>query len=153
MKRCPECGRDNADDVLECRFCMADLPDAQQETTGQAVMDTGGQTWKITVLEGEQPGQTFIVDHSQIHIGRADPVQLWHPEIELTKQEQAGSHYVSRKHAQINIRENRVYIMDLGSMHGTVIEGRGKAGLQEFELFRGDKIRIGKNVVVLIDDK
>jgi len=52
--------------------------------------------------------------------------------------------YVSRRHAQLVIHDNnRVGIVDLNSKTGTYVNGKRIRG--EYNLFRGDKVKIGKS--------
>jgi hypothetical protein len=49
---------------------------------------------------------------------------------------------VSRKHAEIRVDGNRVFIKDLGSRNGTFVNGR-KIGSEEVELQGGDTVQFG----------
>ena len=60
-----------------------------------------------------------------------------------------GSALVSKFHSAIELRDGRIYLRDLGSTNGTVVEGRTlKDALTE--LFDGNRIQIGPVVCTLV---
>lgn len=54
----------------------------------------------------------------------------------------SGNDTVSRKHAQIISRDNKVFIKDCGSTNKTYVNGRAIEAGVEVEIFAGDKIRM-----------
>jgi DNA-binding winged helix-turn-helix (wHTH) protein len=55
---------------------------------------------------------------------------------------------ISRQHARITIRNDRVTIEDLGSKNGTYVQGRRIEGAQE--LNDGDEIRLSRELLVVL---
>ncbi len=56
---------------------------------------------------------------------------------------------VSKMHASIERREGRIFLHDLGSTNGTVLNGRSLRGREE-EVRHGDRIQIGPIVATLL---
>ncbi|MCO6413761.1 MAG: FHA domain-containing protein [Thiogranum sp.] len=54
--------------------------------------------------------------------------------------------YVSRRHAEVLVRDNRLFVRDLQSTYGTLVNGRP---VTECELQPGDEIRIDRVVFVV----
>jgi pSer/pThr/pTyr-binding forkhead associated (FHA) protein len=52
--------------------------------------------------------------------------------------------FVSQVHARVFRRDGEVYVEDLGSRNGTLVNGRPVGGTQR--LRRGDKVQVGKTV-------
>lgn len=75
-------------------------------------------------------------------IGRRDEERGILPAIELSSFG-ARKKGVSRQHAQIRARDNRITIEDLGSANGTAVNGQMIAPKQPFRLREGDVIRLG----------
>jgi anti-anti-sigma regulatory factor len=60
-----------------------------------------------------------------------------------------GSALVSKRHAALEQRDGKVYLRDLGSTNGTVVNGQILRG-QEQELFDGDQIQVGPVISSLV---
>lgn len=91
--------------------------------------------FKLTIREGPDPGQEFILNAPEIVIGRDPKVDL-----------QITSPAVSRRHARL-IRQGEMYfIEDLGSSNGTFVNGKGIPG--KVPLNPGDRIRLGQVIVL-----
>jgi pSer/pThr/pTyr-binding forkhead associated (FHA) protein len=85
-------------------------------------------------------GKTVIL------IGREDPVSGIFPEIDLDPYggQEAG---VGRKHAQMTVNAGQVFIEDLDSVNGTVLNRQRLTPRQPQPVKNGDEIRIGKLVL------
>ena len=81
-----------------------------------------------------------------IRLGRMDPNQSIYPEIDLTDQLalEAG---VSRRHACIYRRGNDVAVEDLGSINGTLLNGKRLAPYIPEPLKDGDQLQLGKLLI------
>ena len=55
---------------------------------------------------------------------------------------------VSRKHAKISAGDGQILIQDLGSTNGTWLNGRRMFAAQRLK--KGDKIKIGRTIVVVV---
>lgn len=57
---------------------------------------------------------------------------------------------MSRQHFEIDIEDNRVFLRDLDSTHGTLVDGKTIAPQSRMELRKGSQIEIGKTKIVLL---
>jgi pSer/pThr/pTyr-binding forkhead associated (FHA) protein len=80
-------------------------------------------------------------------IGREDPVSGIFPDIDTDQLggQEAG---VGRRHAQLIIQGNQVFIEDLNSVNGTVLNKQRVSPGSPQALTDGDEIRLGKLVFV-----
>ncbi|MCX7805183.1 MAG: protein kinase [Planctomycetota bacterium] len=95
---------------------------------------------RLIIRAGRNVGAEFTVDGEKMLMGRksAHPIPILDPK-------------ASREHAQVGIRDGKVYIKDLGSRNGTCVNGQKITG--EKQLNFGDKIQIGDTILELIDEK
>ena len=85
----------------------------------------------LRVRVGASNSRTVIVTTPRFVIGRDRSCQL-----------RLGSAQVSKQHAALEQREGRVYLRDLGSTNGTLVNGRQIRNL-EVDLHHGDEFQIG----------
>ncbi len=80
-------------------------------------------------------------------IGREDPVSGIFPDIDLDPH---GGHEagVGRRHAQLVAQGGQVYIEDLDSVNGTVVNKQKITPRQPFLLHSGDELRLGKMALI-----
>ncbi|MBI5671063.1 MAG: response regulator [Chloroflexi bacterium] len=76
-------------------------------------------------------------------IGRNDPQRNIFPDVDLSPHD-AQMKGVSRQHAVVLAKENRISIKDLGSVNGTRLNGRMLIANQEYRLRHGDELDIGE---------
>jgi diguanylate cyclase (GGDEF)-like protein len=88
----------------------------------------------LIVLAGESLGQMFRVDQPEVVIGRAADAGI-----------RVLDDGVSRRHARIALRRGQLWIDDLGSVNGTLINGQA---VQSAVLRDGDKIQIGSTTIL-----
>ncbi len=81
--------------------------------------------------------------HETMMIGRADPQKGVIPAVDLSAHNGQGLG-VSRQHAVILVKDNRIYIKDLGSVNGTRLNGAAIAPQGEYRLRHGDELTIGQ---------
>lgn len=76
-------------------------------------------------------------------IGRDDPESGIEPDVNLTPY---GAHVlgVSRKHAIIRAKNDRLTVMDMGSANGTRLNGFSLVKNQEYRLHHGDELTVGQ---------
>ena len=86
---------------------------------------------------GATKGRTVPVDGPSFVIGRQSDCQL-----------RLGSPMVSKLHAAIERRDGRIFLSDLGSTNGTILNGRLMRG-KEAEIHDGDRIQVGPVVCTL----
>jgi anti-anti-sigma regulatory factor len=95
---------------------------------------------KLHVQVGESPRRSVVVSCSRFTIGRDANCQL-----------RLSSAQVSKQHAVLELRGDRLFLRDLGSTNGTTVNGLRLQGLEE-EVHSGDAIRIGPvNLVLAVD--
>lgn len=67
--------------------------------------------------------ERYKIPHDTVlTLGRADPVTRYQPDVDLTPYG-AMDRGVSRSHAKLEIKDDRVYVTDLGSTNGTYVAG------------------------------
>lgn len=82
----------------------------------------------------------------ELILGRYDPVSRTTPDIDLS-QHRAVERGISRLHAVIRQQDDLLYVMDLGSVHGSYLnDGRLKPH-QANPLNGGDKLQLGELVI------
>lgn len=91
----------------------------------------------LMVVHGIGAGQVFSIERESAVLGRD-------PEVEFFLDDPA----VSRHHCRFRRTDDRYFVEDLGSANGTFLGGRRLRELQLGELFTGDRVQIGPNVVL-----
>jgi CheY-like chemotaxis protein len=81
--------------------------------------------------------------HEAMIIGRGDPQSGVYPAVDL------GPHSafhlgVSRQHAVVLAKDNRIKVKDLGSVNGTRLNGFQLVAGQEYRLRHGDELEVGQ---------
>jgi CheY-like chemotaxis protein len=122
-----------------------DLPDADsynpvRATTGPLEEDL---PWVLEFRIVGTPATIQVQVHEAMIIGRSDPQTGIFPDIDLSKHS-AQDNGVSRQHAAIIAKDNRVKVKDLGSTNGTRLNGLKLEPAQEYRLRHGDSLEIGQ---------
>ena len=79
-------------------------------------------------------------------IGRPDGETATYPDIEVDLDDG-----VSRRHAEVRQEGESVFLVDVGSTNGTILNGEMLAANQPARLMRGDRIRIGERVEIVFE--
>lgn len=114
-------------DSITAGEVMMDIIDPKQ-----AIIDNTNTTtvnadrWMLRAITGWLAGQEIPIDNSVV-IGRDEACDVKIP----------GTH-LSRRHAEITVRENRLHIKDLGSTNGTFVNGER---IDEADVVPGDEVR------------
>ena len=98
------------------------------------------------VLEFRVVGTAAMIQaqvHEAMIIGRGDPQAGIYPDVDLGPHG-AQSNGVSRQHAAVIAKDNRIKIKDLGSVNGTKLNGFTLEANQEYRLRHGDSLEIGQ---------
>lgn len=96
-----------------------------------------GQTgWSLLVIEGPYAGSQFTLVDLPAEIGRGSQVLL----------RLDNDRGISRRHAELYIKNGSLRIRDLNSMHGTFVNGRR---VQDQNLLQGDKISVGVSELIV----
>jgi len=97
----------------------------------------GYEVW-LRVQVGAAKGRTVGIVGPKFLIGRDRSCHL-----------RLGSAMVSKRHAVIELRDRQIFVSDLGSTNGTIVNGRPLRSA-EFEIHDGDRIQIGPVVATLM---
>jgi pSer/pThr/pTyr-binding forkhead associated (FHA) protein len=85
---------------------------------------------KLLVVHGRPQGKSFLFPPGEFIFGRG-------PECHI----QPNSDWVSRQHCILRVTPENVFIRDLGSRNGTLVNGRRVRG--ELQLGPGDQLQVG----------
>ncbi len=94
----------------------------------------------LIVMAGRDIGKTYPIEGHTVYIGRHEDC-----EIHIDDEE------ISRRHAKVTLKGFDLYIMDLGSTNGTLLNGEKLEPNVEKPLSNGDKIQLGSNTVLKLD--
>lgn len=104
----------------------------------------------LEIIKGTTVGRRFELGQGETLIGRWDPDSGSFPEVNLDGEDSDAK--VSRKHAVILRTGDRLALRDLGSLNGTIVNGKLAARDCETILAIGDQVAIG-NLVVQVNGK
>jgi FHA domain len=105
------------------------------ETANKPIATAGWAGYQVTVVEGPNAGEAFRLNQFPAGIGRNSAALVI-----LDKDLK-----VSRRHAEIYQDREAVRLRDLGSLHGTQVNG---LPIQDHILQSGDRIQLGASVLV-----
>ena len=88
----------------------------------------------VTLLKPDTPGESLTLNELPITIGRAPSASV-----------RISDRWLSREHCTIYRDDNSLVVRDLGSTHGTYVNGQQ---VQEAILRSGDRISIGLTTFV-----
>lgn len=122
-----------SDLIAQTQFSAVEVSDAKGHRSRSS------PNYVFTVTNGAELGKEFTVEKFPVYIGRDpdSPILL------------SGDLGVSRKHAEIYEREGTIRIRDLGSRHGTQVNGQR---IEDKNLASGDLIQVGRTVLVVKAD-
>lgn len=89
---------------------------------------------RLVCVRGERPGQEILITQAEMTIGR-----------DVNADIKIRDTAVSKQHAVLMFDDREVFIKDLGSANGTLVNGRRALARQATPLKIGDLIDIGKN--------
>lgn len=104
------------------------LPDAVDDALWR---DSGAGGPALAVLSGGASGAVFAIAEGAVTIGRSPACDVFLDDVT-----------VSREHARVERRGDRVVLQDLGSLNGTYVNRRRIDGGEA--LHNGDELQIGK---------
>src|SRR5262252_1865402 len=87
-------------------------------------------TYPITLTAPD--GSTVDIDRFPVILGRSHPGSPIQPDCDLSPFDKEGR--VSRQHASIEWKDGRLFITDLGSTNGTLLNGRPLSPHQPVEI-------------------
>lgn len=94
--------------------------------------------YQLTMRSGPAPGKTFFLEKEETILGRLldNDISIGDPEI-------------SRRHTRFFLRDDNVFVEDLGSTNGTFLNGERVISPQQ--LRKGDMITVGESVILVYD--
>ena len=160
MITCPNCKHENREGLLFCTNCGYSITDAM---VGQATIPTrrvendpdessAKSTWGSARF---QQGSTIILHihdaadpvtiapSSRVIFGRTDNNSTFIPDVDFSPYG-ALEKGVSRQHAALEINEDTLMLLDVGSSNGTFLNGQRLLPNQPRVLRDGDEVRLGK---------
>lgn len=162
MIKCTNCGETNREGILFCDTCGNSLTDA---SSGQATIPTrriendpedssAKATWGaarfrqggsiiIHVRDADEP--LTVEPSSRVVFGRSDTSSPVKPDVDFAKYG-AIEKGVSRQHAALEVNEDTLMLLDVGSSNGTYLNGQRLLPNQPRVLRDGDEVRLGKLV-------
>jgi phage FluMu protein Com len=164
--RCPKCGDECALRAIACRNCGTMLKDIDA-TSGRTTVIVprpktdvdidydptlagtskfrAGSVLYLSIERVNSPIARYI--HTEpIIIGREDTEMLGKQDINLSPYS-ARERGVSRKHAQVYLRDGELYIEDLNSSNGTSLNDDNLTPFQPYKIRDGDEIMLGHMMV------
>ena len=160
MVRCPSCGKQHPENTLFCGECGAYLlAEGRKRTDPLAIEDvewlatdlrTGNLfavpaarslTVRLSVLESGREVEFGLT--KEVSIGRLDPATATFPDIDLTT-DGAMEKGVSRRHAKLTRKGAEIFLEDLGSVNGTLLNGKRLTPYLPHVLSDQDEIRVGQ---------
>jgi hypothetical protein len=120
----------------------------EQANTPQGTASLGKSREVILLIRG-LPERLMLSEDGEFILGRFNMKSHLDNEVDL-------SHYgadergVSRHHAKLHIKNNRLYIMDLGSTNGTFVGGQQLTPNQSVILHKGDEVLLGRLQVQIL---
>ncbi|HLV36707.1 MAG TPA: FHA domain-containing protein [Spirillospora sp.] len=144
MKVCPTCRYPNREGYMFCEDCGEEL--SLVESVPQSGASPSQNGIAVISLRLPEAGDEILLQlDSRNIIGRADDDRLRQPDIDLNLY-QAYEHGVSTLHAVIELTDEGVQIVDIGSTNGTWVNGRRLVPNQLYPLNDDDEIRFGRLV-------
>jgi hypothetical protein len=162
MINCTNCKHPNREGTLFCENCGYSITDAAignatvptrridndpDDATARATWGSARLTTNSTIIVHIRGAKDPMVltPNKRTIFGRSDANSTVNPDIDLTPHG-AVDMGVSRQHAAIEVSEETVMLLDVGSSNGTFLNGQRLLPNQQRVLRDGDEVRFGKLV-------
>ncbi|MDX1521199.1 MAG: FHA domain-containing protein [Anaerolineae bacterium] len=164
MVTCPFCATNYVDNTLFCTECGhylgeedndkgTDPLEGEESDDGLLITTefpelepvppkSGPDPRAIRLIIGERERQVEVPLNRVIHLGRVDPGGDVFPEVDLSDHNPGRS--ISRRHANIKMRDGKVVVEDMHSINGTFLNGRKLDAYIPEILQTGDTLVLGK---------
>jgi hypothetical protein len=97
---------------------------------------------KIYLIVRGIPEEVTLNEDQIVTVGRIDLSTGFRPGIDLTPYD-AQKRGVSREHIRLHLKEQRIYVTDLGSSNGTMLAGKRLTPQEPTLLRNGDELLLG----------
>jgi hypothetical protein len=161
--RCPSCQKSHPENTLFCDECGAYLMSEGGKPTDPLTMETATWVDREAATASTSTGEagraltlSFLIVAlnrqiefplaKELNIGRLDAASATFPDLDLTSYGGLEKG-ISRRHAKITRQGEEVLIEDLGSVNGTLLNGKRLTPYLQHPLTSGDEIQLGKLVV------
>ena len=152
MIKCPLCNSVYPENTLFCEECGSYLPPSDSEEmdplAGSIEVQGGRGAYKTVILSLHDSGCVELPLSKEVIIGRLDAERAIFPDVDLTN-EQGIEKGLSRRHARISCREDRVFLEDLHSLNGTFLNATRLVPDSPYPLKDGDQVQLGKLVLTV----
>lgn len=157
MIQCPFCQSVYPDNTLFCEECgsylypnneQATAPLGEQEAEHAEQGETTGTAGATLILTIQDGGRIELPLSKQVTLGRLDAGRAIFPDVDLTR-EDGMDMGVSRRHARILRQEDQIFLEDLGSLNGTLLNAHRIATETPYPLKDGDQIQLGKLILTI----
>lgn len=157
MKVCPVCGHRNRLDELECerdRIPLADVPvkDEAEAAEPKAALAAEGQRPPRAISRQEACGAARaalkfpwgrVEVGDRLNVGRD-------PKFSPLADKLADKLDVSRRHAELFIRDGILHVRDVGATQGTYVRGKPIGPGEEVMLADGDEIGFSRHLSAIV---
>lgn len=157
MIECPFCQSTYPDNTLFCEECgsylypnndQATAPLGDQEAEKAKKGETTGTTVTTLILTIQDGGRIELPLSQQVTLGRLDTSRAIFPDVDLTR-EDGMDMGVSRRHARISRYGDQIFLEDLGSLNGTLLNAHQIVADTPYPLRDGDQIQLGKLILTV----
>ncbi len=157
MIQCPFCSSVYPDNTLFCEECgsylcanneQATAPLGDQEAESAEQDETIGATGATLILTIQDGGRVELPLSEQVTLGRLDASRAIFPDVDLTR-EDGMDMGVSRRHARISRQGDQIFLEDLSSLNGTLLNTQRIAAETPYPLKDGDQIQLGKLILTI----
>lgn len=151
---CPKCQFANVIEApycVECGYALYDQGDTRPLTVPGANLQRRKQlalTYTITFVIGDDHLAVMMKPAERLILGRQSGHVPDRPDLDLGRFN-AVEHGISRIHAVLECNENGIYLMDLGSRNGTIVNNLPLTAFNPHLLRDGDTVSLGKLTVTV----
>lgn len=111
--------------------------------------DTVATQRRISLVVRGIPEEVTLDEDQSVVVGRIDLATGFRPGVDLTPYD-AQKRGVSREHVRLQLKEQHVFVTDLGSANGTVLAGKRLTPQQPAMLHSGDELLLGGLAVKIL---
>ncbi len=147
---CDECGTYLLDEETRDTFPLiddetaAETPDAASALPAATATHQRQRVPPVIRLKLTSPEKSLEISlEKTVYLGRLDPTANIYPEIDFTEAN-GLEQGVSRQHARLLFKEGQVYVEDLGSVNGTILNGHRLLAYLPEPLNDGDTLVLGR---------